>query len=372
MSDLEQEVRAALRAKAPSAEERRAWARTALAMKGGAGGRRWGRIVGLAGAAAAALAAAVLLSRPDRPSPPPAPRHAGSVEDERAANDAYLEEMKGALKTVPPGHFAVIVGGDTFRVGPDIDELLAWSDKGWPDARHRFVIRVDPAIPLGDTVCDTAPVPETGAGLTFLDAAGVSVKRGDGVWTVSRDGRTLEIEGERPVLEATVDGRPVRLELDNESLAPLVVPAETLSARFELPGATILEDLDRAWRTYRRHLVKVKHEGLGIDGWYEAVGAPGEWVAVRLGGHVIRGLEPGQEPDGAYFVLQYRDEDVERLNALFDGLEDLGPYARFAVHGKGPSSISLVRRGGDGSVLGEILDLTGTNREELRKFLDRK
>lgn len=338
---LEDEIRAALRSGAPDEDTRAEWARAALA-RGPVPRQRlhplWPAV------AAAALLAALFWPRdepeaePSGPVPPPAQAGDGkddeaarrlestSVAEQRAANVAYLAdaEKRGVLGDPRKGTWVIVTGGDSLRIAKSLEDALAWADRLYPEAKHRFLFPVvNDMFSRGDVIVDRGPVAPGTAGSWFFQNVGVEAK----------DRKEIELE---------VGGETMTFRVDPESMAPLILPAGKSFPRFEIPGRMILEDMDRSWLGYRRYFVRVRSGKLGIDAWTEVVGAastdryaPGNWLAVCLGGHVFHALrrspvETAAEEGDSLLVLRFREGSTEYLNELFEDIE-IGHSSQFAV-----------------------------------------
>jgi len=366
---LEDEVRDALRQRAPDDDTRAAWARAALER---APARR--RIRPLWPAVAAAAILAVWLwpreKAPQKDIPPPdaaadeAARrlNSTSVDEQRAANLKFLEEARkrDTLKNAKERHWVVVVGGDSLRVAKE--PAVAWADELYPEAKHRFLLPVGRGKHVsGDVIVDRAPVAPATAGSWFFQNTGI------------------EAEGE---LELEVNGRTVAVRVDKESSAPLVLPAGVAFPKFEIPGRMILEDMDRNWRSFRRYYVRVRCDEPKLDKWTEVIGAesaepyaPGHWVAVRLGGHVFHALrrdpkEQAAMEDKPLLVLRFKEGSTKYLNELFERVEIDG-YAQRAVP-KGKKTV-LQRYHRDGRLAEELTlpDAAPETLSALRAFLRR-
>jgi hypothetical protein len=344
MTKLDDEIRAALAANAPTDEERAAWAHAALE---DAPPRRrrlhpiWPLLT------AAAIAGVFLLPRND------APTHAQEDDGDRivAVNGDFLQsaadtpvareraknvrhlKRQSILKDAKAGFWAIVVDGDSMRITPNLEDALRWADKLSPDARQRFVFKVvDGKVP-GDAIFDRSRAEVRLGGLTFLEAAGLKFEKKDARWTLTHGEKTIELK--EPPFELEIDDKAVTITLDRESLAPLILPRGMENPRFEIPGRTILEHLDRRWFAYRRYLVHVRHKGLGLDRWIEAIGEP-KWFGVRLGGYVFQGLsgetlaERARKAKRPLLVLRMKDGSQEYLNALFDKIE-IGNYEQIVI-----------------------------------------
>jgi len=381
---LEDEIRHALLDGAPTDDERVAWARAALARSPLPLPRRRGRLLLLAGGLAATLVAGVYVaSRPPSPEflvPDHVDRRRATLDEERAANLRFLEEpaAKEALAAAPAGSWAVVAGRE-LHVAATAEEALAWTRRSHPDARQAFLVPCGHGfLRRGDVIADRAPVALSSGGLGFLEPTGVKV-----------DGQTVRCGGRAVALDASgelrvdVSGTVIALRLDPESLAPIVLPVGVRFPRQEIPGRTILEDLDRNWRSFRRYCVHVRHLRLGIDTWCEAIGtedgdpyAPGHWVAVRLGTHVFHALRRSPAEQAAIegkplLVLHFAKGTTDYLDRLFGTFELDQGHAQLAV--PEAKRTELRRYGRDGRLLESLAlpDDGDATRARLRDFLRR-
>jgi uncharacterized protein YkwD len=373
---LEDEIRTALLPGAPDDDTRAAWARAALDRRPEPHRRLhplWPAL------AAAALLTAVFWPRTEPvPAPPPVAQadddeeqdeaaqrlKSTSVDEQRVANTAYLAEAekRDVLKDARKGQWVIVTGGDSLRMANSLEDALAWADKLYPEAKHRFLFPIaNDMFSRGDVIVDRAPVALGTAGSWFFQNVGIEAK---GLKEIA-----LEVGGET-----------MKFRVDPESAAPLVLPAGKSFPRFEIPGRMILEDLDRSWLSFRRQFVHVRNDARGIDEWTEVVAAeskdryaPGNWLAVRLGGFVFHALrkdpaETAAEEGDSLLVLRFREGSTGYLNELFDGVE-IEHSSQFAV----PRAKRTVLQHYDekGKLVAELdlPDASAKTRAALREFL---
>ena len=353
MTKLDDEIRAALCAEAPTDEERAAWARAALET---APPRRrrlrpiWPLLT------AAAVAGVFLLPRSDKPAlvqPDDGDRivavDGDDVMKERARNlfrfiqstiDTAVakerEKNRGFLKRqttlgkARAGFFAVVVGGDSMQVNPILEDALKWADKLSPEAKHRFVFKVKDGKVPGDVIFDRSRVAERLGGSWFLDEADLEIDERGKVTLGNKSVGTR-----KGALKLEVAGKVMTVQLDKKAMSPLMLPRGTGDPRFEIPGRTVLEHLDRRWFVYRRYLVRVRHKGLGLNEWVEALGEP-KWVGVRLGGYVFQALsgetlvERARKAKRPLLVLRMKDGSQEYLNDLFSRVQ-IGNFEQIVI-----------------------------------------
>ena len=366
MTKLDDEIRAALCAEAPTDEERVAWARAALET---APTRRrrlrpiWPLLT------AAAIAGVYLLPRSEEPTH--TQEDAGdrivavngfdvmkervenlfrfiqgsnntAVAREREGNREFLKQQT-TLANARAGFFAVVVGGDSMQITPILEDALKWAEKLSPEAKHRFVFKVKDGKVPGDVIFDRSRVSERLGGSWFLDEADLEIdERGE----VTHGRKSVQTK--KGALELEVAGKVMTVQLDKKAMSPLMLPQGRGDPRFEIPGRTILEHLDRRWFAYRRYLVRVRHKGLGLDEWVEALGEP-KWFGVRLGGHVFQALsgetlvERARTAKRPLLVLRMKDGSQEYLNELFSKVE-IGNFEQIVVTNAAETVVEIHHR----------------------------
>jgi len=332
---LEDEIRDALLPGAPDDETRAAWVKEAL---GRDPAPRRARIRPLWPAlAAAGVLTIVFWPRADEPETAPsthvAPEdehedeaakrlNSTSVDEQRIANLKYYEEAE--IGDARKGSWVVVVGGDSLRVTDKLDEAIAWADKLYPEAKHRLIVPImNDDYPGGDVIVDRSPV-----------ALGIV-----GSWFFQSIDRKPELRKE---LTLDVQGRTMKVRVDTDSAAPLVLPAGVSFPLFELRGRMILEDSDGSWRSFRRYYVRVRCRDPKLDTWVEAIGteskekyAPGHWIATRLGTHVFHALRrpPAEQAvieKKPLLVLRIKEGSHKYLDDLLEPVEIEG-LAQLAV-----------------------------------------
>ncbi|MHC4960370.1 MAG: hypothetical protein ACYTGN_18630 [Planctomycetota bacterium] len=334
---IENEIRTALLPGAPDDDTRAAWARAALERAPARPRRGRLRLLWPALAAATLLTAffwprteqerpAVTLGNDPEEDEAAKRLKSTSVAEQRAANVKFLKDSdeRGTTDNARKGDCIIVTGGDSLHIAKSVEDAVAWADKLYPEAKHRFLFRILNVMPpRGDIIVDRTRVALGSAGTWFLNSVGLK-----------------ETEAKQLTLE--VGGKTVTLRVDKESAAPLILPAGMTFPRFEVPGRVIIEDLDRNWRSFRRYLVRVKIESLKFDRWVDVVGAesadkyaPGNWLAVRLGSHVFHALrkdpvEQAAEEGKPLLVLRFKEGTTAYLNQLFGGVE-IGDLAQLAV-----------------------------------------
>jgi hypothetical protein len=334
---LEDEIRNALLPGAPDDETRAAWARAALDRSPAPPRRGRLRLLWPALAAAALLAAFFWPhTEPERPTvalandaeeDEAAKRlKSTSVAEQRAANTAFLKraDADDSFDRLRKGDCVIVTGGDSLHIAKSVADAVAWADKLYPEAKHRFLFRILNVMPpRGEIIVDRTRVAPGTAGTWFLGNLG-------------------ELPAKVKVLELDVHGKTVTVRVDRESAAPLILPAGMTFPRFEVPGRVIIEDMDRNWRSFRRYLVRVRIEKLEFDKWIDVVGAesaeqyaPGHWLAVRLGGHVFHAMrrdavERAAQEGKPQLVLRFAEGSTAYLNELFDRVK-IGNFAQFGV-----------------------------------------
>ena len=391
MTKLDDEIRAALCAEAPTDEERVAWARAALET---APTRRrrlrpiWPLLT------AAAIAGVFLLPRNEEPTQTQEDdgdrivavngndvmkervenlfrfiqgSNSTAVARERERNREFLRQQT-TLANARSGFFAVVVGGDSMQISPILEDTLKWADKLSPEAKHRFVFKVRDGKVPGDVIFDRSRVEPRLGGLMFLKEAGLKLEKKNARWVLTHGDNTIELR--EPPFELRIDDLAITLTPDGESLAPLILPRGMGDPRFEVPGRVILEHLDRRWVAYRRYLVRVRHEKLGLDRWVEALG-DSKWFGVRLGGYVFQALsgeltQRVRKAKRPLLLLRMKDDSQEYLNELFSQVE-IGNYEQIVVPNAAETVVERYRVATDGSVrsVGVTLALPDASKKTL-------
>ncbi len=350
------------------------------------------RIAMIAAGVAAALILGALVFAPNEERAARTDRVAApDVDAERRHNERALEAASKAERfaRAAPGAAVCVAGGEVF-VGDGFDAVLSTARERHPHARHRFVFSLDEKrrVP-GDVILDRAPFRVLSIGAWFLQHVGARAVREGEEWRVTRGDREVVTEKGRLEFDLatetdgtfgerrTILGMPIVAD----SMAPLVFNEKFGMPRFETPGRMIVEDAGGNWRAFRRYTVRVRHEGLGIDRWVDAIGrgsreaiAPGNWIAVRFGGYVFHGLrrpasELAREPGRPLVVLRFRAGSAKRLDTLFgtsgDALDDCRHYAI-----PDQSTNRLDRYDREGKVVG-TLDLDTATPADVAAFLGR-
>jgi len=377
---IEEQLRTALREHAPTVDERAAWARTALEQAPSPSRRSYALVSFVAAAAIGLVAVLLPKGQPQKPewmphavdNPPESPE----VARERVKNHDVLELSRTDWKK-KKGWFMAVVGGGNMHVGRDAKGVVEWADKTWPEARHRFVFRIDGSRPPYEMVADRGPVRAQIVGMFFLQDAGITLQGKPGDWKFTRGKTTVSVRERQPVLTLRVLDRWVKVVVVKDSLCSLMLPEGMRFALYEVPGNAIYEGLDRKWYSFRRYLVRVRHPGLGLDEWLDASGArrdgpiaPGNVFAVRLGSHVFQALKVTPKEAAALekkplAVLHLRDADTERLHRLLAKVED-GNFAQLYVPGRKRSILKVYDTQGR---LIEELDLAEATVSQLRRLL---
>jgi len=197
--------------------------------------------------------------------------HADAIDDARDKNDLFLEIQKEELSKVPPGHFVVIVGGDTMKSGKELAPLLAMVDKSHADAKHRYVFR------HGDEgrrkALGRTRVTEWIGGRQFFGRTGIRLFHDDRRWIIDRaDGVVVGTSENRPSIMIALDGKSHWCQLDPLANVPLIADMHQRSPLFEIPGIASIVDEQGMDFGFRRSMVPVKLNNVDTPIWVEVWG----------------------------------------------------------------------------------------------------
>ncbi|MDH3590943.1 MAG: DUF3299 domain-containing protein [Planctomycetota bacterium] len=264
MTELEQEIRSALRPRRPTEAEVDAWTREAL--DGVAGpARPHARLIWVPLACAAVLAGVFVWRgvRPDTGPVATAPAPGVNAVQERAANREFLERGSTLIRMRNNiGQWAVIAGAQLF-VGADATDAFTAAERAFPRAEHRFVFRITGAKPPFDVKYENSVV---GPGMGG-DAVAARIR------TSPTADASLQVAGRAAASYRITDQTP----------GPLVLRDASGLERFETPGAAIIEHPTGMRRIYQRYLVPVRFAE--FEGLVAAAAGPETlWYANRAWG----------------------------------------------------------------------------------------
>lgn len=215
------------------------------------------------------------------------------VAAERAANRALLEKEPARLANVPRGHFVVVVGGESFTHGPELEPLLKAADEKFPNALHRFVFRKGDEGPRKLAARPKLRSGQAQAGERFFAATRIGLVHTGRNWrVVGPDPDTVAPcrTGLPPSVRANVAGDRWSVELFPTLPMPLLLNRRRVElARFEIPGyAYVMGSSGLDWG-YRRYFAAVELPDLGVTAFAEVWSNPDRW----------RNMERELFPEGA-------------------------------------------------------------------------
>ncbi len=406
MKNLEPELRAALRARAPSEDEKTAWAHRACDVPDSSRRALLGPLTWAAAAVALLAVGIWAWKQTDGDVSPERTVYAGdgeaegekpvvrqpldvtTTDEQRAIHDRFLANDKSSrsLREGKPGRYALLAGrGEDLNLwtGPDPEALLKRCARTWPEAPHRYFFKIGPqTFPSNTIIVPTSRVKPGIGGAMFLQELGLKVETTKSGATTLRLGKN-SVTASSVHLELMVgkNGTKHRFEISKSSFATLVIPDALCDPQFEIPGTIILTNEQGVWLKHRRYFLRVRHGGLGLNRFVECAGRP-DAVALDLNGYIWHKLkraevdEAKDAPRGQLLlVLEVPAAQAGAARMAFrafkPGKDDDGPLDNVRHVWKPGKQFQLRRYTTDGRLIAQ-LDLTQVDTvtaKIMRKFL---